>query len=134
VLSALSDALAALDDDRAEAALNFLAGASAPLELLRAWPDPPVTLALWLTTTDGLLEAVRAMASATLADDPAAAAKAAADYQRAAEAARGADVSLALALSEGGAAVTAIPLRRLADGLADVAALREAIATISDSG
>ena len=134
VLGALSDALAALDHDQPQAALNFLAAAAAPLELVRAWPDPPVTLALWLTTTDGLLEAVRAMANATLADDPAAAAKAAADYERAAEAARGADVSLALALSEGGAAVTAIPLRRLAEGLADVTALRQSIATLGQTG
>jgi hypothetical protein len=134
VLGALSDALAALDHDQAQEALSFLAGAAAPLQAVRAWPDPPVTLALWLTTTDGLLEAVRAMANATLADDAVAAAKAAAEYQRAAEAARGADVSLALALSEGGAAVTVIPLRRLADGLANVMALRESISTLAPTG
>jgi len=132
VLAALADALAALDHDQAQAALHFLADAAAPMELVRAWPSAPVTLALWLATTDGLLLAVRAMADATLADDPVAAAKASDDYAKAAEAARGADVSLALALSEGGAAVTAIPLRRLADGLSDLTALREAIATLSE--
>jgi hypothetical protein len=134
VLGDLGDALAALDRDQPQAALDSLARAAAPLELVRTWPSPPITLALWLTTTDALLAAVREMADASIADDPAAAEKAAADYAKAAEAARGADVSLALALSEGGAAVTAIPLRRLADGLADITALQESIGPLAGPG
>ena len=73
---------------------------------------------------------MRAVAAATLAGDTIAERDAAARYEEAAKAARGADVSLALALSEGGAAVTATPLRRLTDGLAELATLREAIAPL----
>jgi len=133
VLAALSDAVAALDRDQPQAALDSLARATAPLQLVRDWPIPPITLALWLTTATDLLDAVHAMASAALAGDPAAAQAAAAEYAKAADAARRADVSLALALSEGGAAVTATPLRRLADGLADLSALREAVAALLES-
>jgi hypothetical protein len=132
VLQALSGALAALERDDPHSALDLLAGTDAPLSLIRTWPSPPVTLALWLTTTADLLAAVRAVAAATLAGDASAEREAAARYQNAAQAARGADVSLALALSEGGAAVTATPLRRLTDGLADLAALREAIAPLAE--
>jgi hypothetical protein len=131
VLRALADALAALERDDPRSAIDLVAGADAPLQLVRVWPSPPVTLALWLTTTAELLAAVRAVATATLAGDSSAEREAAARYTEAARAARGADVSLALSLSEGGAAVTAMPLRRLTDGLAELGALREAIAPLA---
>jgi len=132
VLQALAGALAALARDDPHAALNLAAGAGAPLELLGAWPSPPVTLALWLTTTTELLAAVRAVANATLAGDTRAEREAATRYADAAKAARGADVSLALALSEGGAAVTATALGGLTDGLAELATAREAIAPLAE--
>ena len=130
VLQALAGVLAALKQDDPRSALGLVASTDASLGLIRAWPSPPVTLALWLTTTTELLAAVRAVAAATLAGDTIAERDAAARYEEAAKAARGADVSLALALSEGGAAVTATPLRRLTDGLAELATLREAIAPL----
>jgi hypothetical protein len=134
VLRALADALAALEREDPRSALDFVAGADAPLGLLKAWPSPPITLALWLTTTAELLAAVRAVAAASLSGDTGAEREAAARYADAAKAARGADVSLALALSEGGAAVTAAPLRRLTDGLAELAAVREAIGPLAEQG
>jgi hypothetical protein len=67
-----------------------------------------------MTISTDLLGAAGDIARATLAEDPVAQKAAAERYARAAEAARGADNALALALSEEGAAVSATPLRRLA--------------------
>ncbi|HEY8921346.1 MAG TPA: hypothetical protein VIN32_01835, partial [Candidatus Limnocylindria bacterium] len=114
VVDALAAALAALERDDPSAALASLAKADAPMALLGAWERPPPLLRYWMTISTGLLEAAGDIARATLAEDPVAQKAGAERYARAAEAARGADNALALALSEEGAAVSATPLRRLA--------------------
>jgi hypothetical protein len=130
-LAALSDALAALDGDDPEGALAALDDADAALELVAAWDEPPPSLGYWLATTGELLGAARAIADATLAADPAAAAAAAAAYRAAAATARDADRALALAIAEAGSALAVVPMRRLADALAELIALRADIAAIA---
>jgi hypothetical protein len=114
IVSALSAALAELERDEPSAALTSLAEADAPMALLDAWEQRPPLLRYWMTISADLLGAAGDIARATLADDPAAAKAAGERYAKAAQAARGADNALALALSEGGAAVIATPVRRLA--------------------
>ncbi|MEO8639459.1 MAG: hypothetical protein ABI458_06060 [Chloroflexota bacterium] len=114
VVDALAAALAALDRDDPSAALGRLAEADAPLALLEAWEQRPPLLRYWMMISADLVDAAGDIATATLGDDPVALKAAADRYAKAAEAARGADNALALALSEEGAAVTATPLRRLA--------------------
>jgi hypothetical protein len=130
-LAALSDALAALDGDDPEGALAALADAGAALELVAAWEEPPPSLGYWVETTRELLGAARAIADAALAEDPAAAAVAADAYRVAAAKARDADRALALAIAEAGSALAVVPMRRLADALADLTALRADVAGVA---
>jgi hypothetical protein len=130
-LAALSDALAALDDDDSETALAALDDAEAPLELVAAWEEPPPSLAYWLETTGELLTAARAIADAALAGDPVAAAAAGEAYGAAATRARDADRALALAIAEAGSALAVVPMRRLADALAELIALRADVAAVA---
>lgn len=119
VTAALGEAVAALDDDRPTDALEHVAAASAPLETLRDWNERPPLLTYWMTVIGRMLDAAEGIAVGTIEHDPAAVEAAAAAYAEASELARGADNSLALVLSEEGAAITGPPLRRLA------AAIRE---------
>lgn len=130
-LGALSDALAALDDDDAVTALAALADAEAQLEVVAAWEEPPPSLGYWVETTRQLLTAARAIADATLAGDPAAAAAAGEAYRAAATRAIDADRALALAMAETGSALAVVPMRRLADELAELIALRADVAAIA---
>jgi hypothetical protein len=114
IVDALSAALAELERDDPNAALASLAEADAPMALLDAWDQRPPLLRYWMRISVDLLDAAGDIARATIADDPAAAKAAGERYAEAAEAARGADNAIALALSEGGAAVSATPVRRLA--------------------
>jgi hypothetical protein len=129
-LTALSDALDALDGDDPEAALAALDDADAALEQVAAWDEPPPSLGYWLETTGELLSAARAIAEATLAEDPPAAAAAAEAYRAAAAKALDADRSLALAIAEAGSALAVVPLRRLASAVAELAVLRADVATV----
>lgn len=130
-LAALSDALAALDDDDAETALAALDDADATLEVVAAWEEPPPSLGYWVETSRELLTAARAIADATLAGDPAAAAVAGDAYRAAATRALDADRALALAIAETGSALAVVPMRRLADELAGLIALRADVAAIA---
>ena len=114
VVDALSTALAHLERDEPEAALASLGQADAPMALLQAWEQRPALLRYWMTISTDLLDAAGDIARAAIANDPAAAEAAGQRYAKAAEAAKGADNALALALSEAGAAVSATPVRRLA--------------------
>jgi hypothetical protein len=130
-LAALSDALAALDDDDLETALAALDDAEAELEVVAAWEEPPPSLGYWVETTRQLLTAARAIAVATLAGDRAAAGVAGEAYRVAATRAVDADRALALAIAETGSALAVVPLRRLADELAELIALRADVAAIA---
>lgn len=129
-LERLATALDALDNDDAEAALRLLASARRSLDELAAWDPAPVTLPLWLETTDRLIRAARGIAEAALAGDAEAARRAGRAYAAAAEEAHRADVSLALSLSETGSGLTATPLRRLAGALATVEAVGELVGSL----
>ena len=114
VVDALAAALGALDRNDPTAALDELRAADAPLALLGQWTQRPPLLRYWMMISAELLDAAGDIARATLADDPAAVKAAAARYAEAADAALGADNALAVTLSEEGAAVTVVPLQRLA--------------------
>jgi len=129
-LEHLEVALAALEADDPSVALDALARARAARSRLEAWVPPPVTLPIWLRTTDRLIRAAEGIARAVLADDAAAAERAARRYAAAAEEARRADVSLALTLSEAGDGLTSTPMRRLAAALAGSEAARAIVASL----
>lgn len=133
-LVALADALAALADDDATAALDALDRADAERAAVAAWKQPPSVLPYWLDTTGAMLATARRIAEATIAGDRVAAAEAGRAYQKAAEQARRADIALALAMTESGAALASAPLRGLAEALATAIAQREAVATVLQMG
>jgi hypothetical protein len=130
----LEDALAALDANDPRAALPALEAARQARDQMAEWDPAPVTLPLWLETTDRMISSARHMAEATLAGDGEGAREAAREYAAAAEEARRADVSLALSLSEAGSGLTASPLRRLAEALAEVERARALVASLVQSG
>ena len=123
-------ALAALAAADPSLAADHLTGARAAIRELAAWQSAPTVLAVWLQTTGDLLDAVDAMAAAVAAGDSAGLARARQRYADAAALARQADTALAVALSEGGAAITRVPLSRLARLLADIGDLRSKISTL----
>jgi hypothetical protein len=114
VVEALAAGLAALERDDPASAVESLDQADAPLALLEDWENRPPLLRYWMGVSADLVGAARDIATATLADDPAAVAAAGRRYAEAADRARGADNALALTLSEEGSGVSATPLRRLA--------------------
>ncbi|MDH4334413.1 MAG: hypothetical protein OEW24_04015, partial [Chloroflexota bacterium] len=127
---ALGAAVEALRDDDPYGALDRLADGDPALALLVAWEQPPETFGFWLTTIGELYAAAREIATATIAGDEEAVARAAARYGAAAESARGADNALALALAEGSSAVSINAQRRIADLLDEALTTRAAIATL----
>jgi hypothetical protein len=129
-LAALADALAALNNDDATAALAALDRADTARAVVAAWEEPPSVLPYWLDTTRGMLAAARRIADATIAGDGEAAARAGRAYRRAAEQARRADTALALAMTESGAALASVPLHGLADALAAATAQRNALVSV----
>jgi hypothetical protein len=131
-LAGLSNALAALDANDPRRALAALDEADAALQHVAAWDEPPPSLGFWLQTTAELLAGARGIADAALAGDPAAAAIAAEAYRVAADKAVDADRALALAMAEAGSAITVVPLRRLADALAELATLRATVGVLVD--
>jgi hypothetical protein len=124
IVAALTDAVGALTDDQPAAALTDLEGTKAPLAILAAWTEAPSLLHYWMRVTGDLVDAARGIATATLAGDDAALRAAAAAYQKAGEAARGADNALAVTISEEAAAVSGSQLRRLAAIASAIADLR----------
>ena len=126
-LTALADALEALNGDDPGAALAALDRADESLAAVGEWPSPPTVLPLWLETTGALVEAARGIARATIAQDPDAAEAAANAYRRAAEEARRADTALAIAIAEAGSSLAGPPMRSLADWLAAAIAQSQAV-------
>ncbi|HEX6654920.1 MAG TPA: hypothetical protein VF153_01785 [Candidatus Limnocylindria bacterium] len=129
-LDAMRRALAALDADQPKAALAALDRAAAARATVANWPQPPLVLPFWLRTTNRMLHAARDIAKATLAGDVVAARQAGQAYERAANHARRADIALALAISESGAGLAAVPLRRLADALEAATSRRTSMASV----
>jgi hypothetical protein len=133
-LAALADALAALAVDDATAALDALDRADTERAAVAAWEQPPSVLPYWLDTTGAMLAAARRIAQATIAGDRVAAAQAGRAYQRAAQQAHRADIALALAMTESGAALASVPLRSLAEALSAAIAQQDAVASVLRMG
>jgi ubiquinone biosynthesis protein UbiJ len=98
--------------------------------VVAGWEEPPRALPVWLETSQALIDAVEALAEASLAGDADAVDAAAAAYRAASERARQADTALAISIAEAGSAVAAIPLGRLAAMTAQVADLRDEVASV----
>jgi hypothetical protein len=133
-LLSLEEALAALEADDPDGALAALERARVSRAVLAAWDPSPLTLPLWLETTDRLITAADGIAEAVLAGDAAGAELAAREYAAAADDARRADVSLALTLSEAGASLTSVPLQRLGAVLAGIEQARAVVASLVQDG
>ena len=84
-------------------------------EALRAWEIDAVTLPVWLDTVDAMIEAMERTVDALANRDDARARDAVEAFGALAEEAPSADRALRIALSVGGAGVTAVPLGRLAE-------------------
>lgn len=113
-LTELGAALAALDGSDPSAALAALDRADVQLAAVQAWPGQLDTLPIWIDTTTKLLSSARAIAVAARDGNASALASARSAYKAATADARQADLALAIAVAEGGGAVSAAPLQALA--------------------
>jgi hypothetical protein len=129
----LEQALAALDAGSVADGRHRLAEARADHDAIEAWEVELVTLPVWLETTDAMIGAMEAIVEATEAGDQAAAIAAAEEFAAQAEEASTADRALRIAIGEGGTAVTAAPMGRLATVLRDVADARAAVRSIGQA-
>ena len=126
----LEQALTALDAGSVADGRQRLAEARADHDAIEAWEVELVTLPVWLDTTDAMIGAMEAIVEATEAGDQAAATAAAEEFAALAQDASTADRALRIAIGEGGTAVTAAPMGRLATTLRDVADARAAVRSI----
>lgn len=129
-LSAVVDALGGGDRATAELALDQ---ARADHEAVARWEVDLVTLPVWIDASGALVEAAAALVAATTRGDAVAAAEAAERFEEQREGAASADRALRIAMGEGGVAVTAAPLARLAEVLRRTAEARSAVAEILQS-
>jgi hypothetical protein len=125
----LDESLVALEAGSLAEAGERVADARADHEVIAAWEVDLVTLPVWLVTTDAMIGAMEAIVAAADAGDEAAALAAAEDFAGLSEEAATADRALRIALGEGGTAIAAAPLGRLATLLRDVADARAAVAS-----
>lgn len=131
IVTALGDAISALDHGFPADALARLDAAKAPLDLLDAWVERPPLIGYWMQVIREFIDATRGIATATIQGDRVAQRAAAARYAKAADAARGADNALAVSLAEEGGAVSGIQLERLAAAASAVADERAAVAPLA---
>ena len=128
VTLALDAALRALDAGDVEAAASAMDEARSDHDAVVALELKPVTLPLWVETTNEMIGAVERVIEATRVGDAAAADEAAADFAALADDATTADRALRIAIGEGGAGVTAPALSAFAAILGDLRDLRAAVA------
>ena len=133
VLTELATVVEALGDSDAASAGEALARARSDHRAIAAWEVDLVTLPVWVEAAGALLDAAGALVLATAEGDAEAAAEAADELATQREGAASADRALRIAMAEGGAAVTAAPLARLADLLRRTAAARRDVAEILHS-
>ena len=129
-LAEVVDALAAGDSAAADATLDEV---RSDHDAVAAWEVDLVTLPVWIEASGALIDAAEALVAASARGDAEAVAAAADDFERQREGAASADRALRIAMGEGGAAVTAAPLGRLADLLRRTAAARAEVAEILQS-
>lgn len=130
VVAELEAGLAALDAGDLEAARDHVAAARERHAIVAAWDVGLVTLPIWVDTTDAMIGAVERIIEATERGDAAAAEAAAQEFAALAGDAATADRALRIAIGEGGSAVAAVPLERLAAILARIDDARAAVASI----
>jgi len=126
----LERALRALDDGLLADAAELTSRARVDHEGIVAWETDLPTLPVWIDTTDAMISSVEQILDATRAGDIAAASEAADAFVALGDDAATADRALRIALSEGGSALTAAPLGRLAAALRAIDASRAAAAAI----
>ncbi len=126
----LDRAIAALEAGDIDAAEARIDAGRADLDALQAWEVDFATLPVWIDTTDAMVGALERVVAATRAGDRGAASQAAADFAGQRDEAAAADRALRIAIGEGGAAVTATPLGRLAEVLRAVESTRLQVASI----
>lgn len=126
----LDAALVALEAGSLAEARDLVAAARDDHDALAAWEVELVTLPVWIDTTDAMIGSMETIITATEAGDDASANEAARAFAAIAEEAGPADRALRIAIGEGGSAVTAAPLGRLADLLREVAVTRLEVASI----
>lgn len=129
--TALAEAISALERGDPDAAAAVVEQARAGHALVASWEGAPPTLPVWVGTVDAMIAAVDALITATRADDAEAAANAADAFNALADDAATADRALRIALGEGGSALTAAPLERLAGVLGGIEDARDAAAAIA---
>lgn len=127
----LTDAVASLDEDDPAAALASLDQAEAALEPIRDRSDQIPALGVWVETVDALMSAVRDIALAAQAGDPAALADAQAAYEAAATDAARADQALTIAIGESAAQIVQPASASSAEALRAVTASRGELAALS---
>lgn len=130
VLTELRAALVATDAGQSAVALAAVTAGEQRLGEVRAYDAQLVTLPVWADTSAALLAALRDLANARLDHDVERERTALRSYARAAASAAQADRGLAIALAEGGAAISRSPLSGLADALAQLRDGRTALAPL----
>jgi hypothetical protein len=124
----LEQALRALDRRAVDDATELVSRARADHTAIVAWETDLPTLPAWIETTDAMISAVEAILDGIRTGDEAAAAAGAERFAALGDEAGTADRALRIALSEGGSALTAAPLERLARALGGIEASRAAVA------
>lgn len=122
--------LAALDGSDLDEARTRFAEARADHDAVAAWEVELATLPVWVETTDELLAVLDRLVAAIARDDRPGAQRAANAFAALEERAAEADRALRIAIGEGGAAVTAAPLGRLAEVASRVEETRFDVASI----
>jgi hypothetical protein len=130
LVDTMEEALVALEQGDVTRARLRVGSARADHAALAAWDVDLSTLPVWMETTGEMIATVDDLVEATAVGDESAALAAADAFLALAEEAAPADRALRIAIGEGGAAVTAAPLARLADLLREVAETRGEVASI----
>lgn len=130
---ALGEALAALDAGDLTPAQRSIDTARAAHGAVAGWDVDMVTLPVWIETTDAMIAAVETIVDAHRRGDLTAADSAANDFFELSDRGAEADRALRIAIGEGGSAVTAAPLGRLASVLSTIVELRAAVRSVADA-
>ena len=133
VLTALGNALAALEEGDIAGARDLVAAARADRDALAAWDVELATLPVWLDVVDEMIRTMERIIDATDRGDATEARAAADAFATLGGEASTADRALRIAMSEGGASVAAPALGRLAEVMAAIDETRRRIATAAES-
>jgi hypothetical protein len=133
VVGELDDAIGALDAGDLAGARDHVTRARDAQTAVAEWDVGLVTLPVWVDTTDAMIGAVERIITATESGDPTAAERAAGEFAALTDDAAPADRALRIAIGEGGSAVAAVPLERLAAILTAIDVARASVASLRDA-